>query len=114
MTTPQTRAIAIPLPGGTAVSGLLTEPRAARAAYVLAHGAGAGMSHPFMNAVAEQLGVIATSRRCAISFRIWSMDRGDPTVPQWRMQQCGQAVAEARRQVGDLPLSPAGNRSAAE
>ena len=30
------------------VSGLLQHPRGARACYVLAHGAGAGMTHPFM------------------------------------------------------------------
>ena len=37
------------------VSGLLQVPGAARVCYVLAHGAGAGMSHPFMAAVADGL-----------------------------------------------------------
>ena len=37
------------------VSGLLLAPERARACYVLAHGAGAGMAHPFMAAVAEGL-----------------------------------------------------------
>jgi uncharacterized protein len=37
------------------VSGLLQVPSAARVCYVLAHGAGAGMSHPFMAAVADGL-----------------------------------------------------------
>jgi len=37
------------------VSGLLLTPERARACYVLAHGAGAGMAHPFMAAVAEGL-----------------------------------------------------------
>ena len=46
------------------VSGLLLAPQAARACYVLAHGAGAGMNHPFMAAVASELGErgIATLR----------------------------------------------------
>ena len=35
------------------VSGLLQAPQDARACYVLAHGAGAGMAHPFMAAVAD-------------------------------------------------------------
>lgn len=35
--------------------GLLARPRHARALYVLAHGAGAGMRHPFMAAVASAL-----------------------------------------------------------
>ncbi len=107
MTTPQTRAIAIPLPGGTAVSGLLTEPRAARAAYVLAHGAGAGMSHPFMNAVAEQLGDrhIATLR-----YQFPYMEHGSrrPDRPAVAHATVRAAVAEARRQLGDLPLFAGG------
>jgi predicted alpha/beta-hydrolase family hydrolase len=37
------------------VSGLLQTPPQARACYVLAHGAGAGMRHPFMAAVAAGL-----------------------------------------------------------
>ena len=37
------------------VSALLELPRGARALYVLAHGAGAGMRHPFMQAVAAGL-----------------------------------------------------------
>lgn len=40
---------------GVAVSALLTEAPAARAFYVLAHGAGAGMRHPFMEAMAGRL-----------------------------------------------------------
>ena len=34
------------------VSGLLLAPPGARACYLFAHGAGAGMTHPFMAAVA--------------------------------------------------------------
>src|SRR5215470_14979210 len=46
------------------VSGLLLAPPSARACYVLAHGAGAGMFHPFMDVVARELGErgIATLR----------------------------------------------------
>jgi uncharacterized protein len=46
------------------VSGLLLAPPGARACYLLAHGAGAGMTHPFMAAVADELGArgIATLR----------------------------------------------------
>ena len=55
------------------VSGLLQTPPQARACYVLAHGAGAGMRHPFMTAVAaglEQRGV-ATLR-----YQFPYMERG--------------------------------------
>jgi len=46
------------------VSGLLQVPNDARACYVLAHGAGAGMAHPFMSAIAHELAArdIATLR----------------------------------------------------
>src|SRR3989449_11066592 len=37
------------------VSGLLLRPDSARALYVLAHGAGAGMRHPFLEKIAGQL-----------------------------------------------------------
>ena len=37
------------------VSGLALAPPDARACYVLAHGAGAGMAHPFMQAIAAGL-----------------------------------------------------------
>src|SRR5262249_42561440 len=37
------------------LSGLLWAPAGARACYVLAHGAGAGMFHPFMEVVAQEL-----------------------------------------------------------
>ncbi len=50
--------------GAIRVSGLLQAPADARACYVLAHGAGAGMAHPFMAAVAAELAArgIATLR----------------------------------------------------
>ena len=46
------------------VSGLLQVPVGARICFVLAHGAGAGMSHPFMAGVADGLAErgIATMR----------------------------------------------------
>jgi len=46
------------------VSALLARPEDARALYVLAHGAGAGMRHPFMGAIATRLAArgVATFR----------------------------------------------------
>ena len=37
------------------VSGLLLRPDGARLLYVLAHGAGAGMRHPFLESIAHRL-----------------------------------------------------------
>ena len=48
------RAIRFAVGEGT-VSGLLDAPPKPRAGYVLAHGAGAGMGHPFLAAVASAL-----------------------------------------------------------
>src|SRR5256712_9021588 len=42
-------------PGGSPVSGLLLRPDGARLLYVLAHGAGAGMRHPFLETIARAL-----------------------------------------------------------
>ena len=53
MTQPQ--ALSIIVDEKRRVSGLMQVPCAARVCYVLAHGAGAGMSHPFMTAVADGL-----------------------------------------------------------
>ena len=67
------------------VSGLLLAPADARACYVLAHGAGAGMTHPFMAAVAEGLAErgIATLR-----YQFPYMERGS--------QAARRAAARAR------------------
>ena len=46
------------------VSGLLQTPAQAHACYVMAHGAGAGMAHPLMAAIAQGLG----ERRIATKF----------------------------------------------
>jgi predicted alpha/beta-hydrolase family hydrolase len=47
--------LTIPLPGGGVTSGLLEVPATKAACYVFAHGAGAGMKHAFMSAVAGGL-----------------------------------------------------------
>jgi hypothetical protein len=60
----EARKVAIAVDREVTVSGLLDRPRDARACLVLAHGAGAGMTHPFLAAVAAGLGErgIATLR----------------------------------------------------
>src|SRR5256885_16752226 len=66
--------VRIAVPDAEGVSGLLQVPAKARACYVLAHGAGAGMTHPFMAAIANGLSErgIATLRYqfpCMSQFR---------------------------------------------
>jgi predicted alpha/beta-hydrolase family hydrolase len=89
------------------VSGLLMAPPRARACYVLAHGAGAGMAHPFMAAVAAELAQrgIATLR-----YQFPYMERGTkrPDPPQLAQTTVRAAVVEAQRLVPDLPLFAGG------
>src|SRR5262249_30164639 len=49
------KPVTIAVDAKVSVSGLLQAPPRARACYVLAHGAGAGMAHPFMATVAAGL-----------------------------------------------------------
>ncbi len=51
----RSEAVSIAVDKQRTVSGLLIAPEQARACYVLAHGAGAGMQHPFMAGVADGL-----------------------------------------------------------
>src|SRR5215469_10246345 len=55
MTAASAEPLTIDIDGAQRVSALLAIPPGARACYVLAHGAGAGMAHPFMAATAAGL-----------------------------------------------------------
>src|SRR5689334_13294070 len=66
--------------GADRVSGLLLAPQGARACYVFAHGAGAGMKHPFMAAVA---GGLAERGIATLRYQFPYMERGSkrPDAP---------------------------------
>lgn len=89
------------------VSGLLLMPPQARACFVLAHGAGAGMTHPFMEAVAAELGMrgVATLR-----YQFPYMQRGArrPDPPSLAHAAVRAAVAAAARLAPGLPLIAGG------
>jgi predicted alpha/beta-hydrolase family hydrolase len=91
------------------VSGLLQNPANARACYVLAHGAGAGMNHPFMAAVAAELSRhgIGTLR---YQFPCMERSARRPDPPRLAQATVRAAVAAA---LGLLPESPliAGGKS---
>jgi predicted alpha/beta-hydrolase family hydrolase len=101
------KPITITLEDGTRVSGLLQAPHNARACYVLAHGAGAGMKHAFMTAVASELAErgIATLR-----YQFPYMEKGGkrPDPPKVAHAAVRAAVAEAARQLPKLPLIAGG------
>lgn len=89
------------------VSGILTIPPQARACYVLAHGAGAGMQHPFMAAVAEGL---ATRSIATLRYQFPSMERGlkRPDRPALAHATVRAAVAAAAGRKSKLPLIAGG------
>jgi predicted alpha/beta-hydrolase family hydrolase len=89
------------------VSGLLCAPQRARAACVLAHGAGAGMSHPFMESLAaglEERGI------ASLRFQFPSMEAGTrrPDPPRRAHAAVRAAVEEAGRALPGLPLFAGG------
>ena len=89
------------------VSALIERPRGAKALYVLAHGAGAGMRHPFMEDVAARLAdrEIATFR---YQFPYMEAGRKRPDFGKILEATVRSAVAEARRRVKGLPVFAGG------
>jgi uncharacterized protein len=93
--------------GAIRVSALLHAPAQPRACYVLAHGAGAGMTHPFMAAVADGLAArgIATLR---YQFPYMEAGKKRPDVPALAHATVRAAVATAARELPKLPLIAGG------
>jgi uncharacterized protein len=89
---PETIIIAVS--SSVRVSGLLQNPPHARACYVLAHGAGAGMSHPFMANVAAEL---ASRGIATLRYQFPYVERGAkrPDPPQVAHATVRAAVAAA-------------------
>src|SRR5882724_9896018 len=89
------------------VSGLFWRPPRPRACYVLAHGAGAGMTHPFMAAVATGLAErdIATLR---YQFPYMEQRKKRPDPPALAQATVRAAVAEAARLLPGLALIAGG------
>jgi predicted alpha/beta-hydrolase family hydrolase len=103
------RRVTFPVGETRTVSGLLRTPAKSRACLVLAHGAGAGMSHPSMEALATGL-----SQRGFATFRYqfpyMEGGGGRPDPPRVAHATVRAAIAEAARLVPGLPLI-AGGRS---
>ena len=103
------KARTLKLPDGSTVSALWQKPKDAKAVLVLAHGAGAGMTHKHMAATADGLEErnVATLR-----YNFPYMERGSkrPDNPPVAHTAIRAAVADAAKLAGDLPLF-AGGRS---
>lgn len=95
-------AMTLRVDADTAVSALLQAPAEAWAGYVCAHGAGAGMQHPFMAALARALAArgVATLR-----FQFPFVERGAhrPDPPELAQATVRAAVAAATARLPALP-----------
>jgi predicted alpha/beta-hydrolase family hydrolase len=101
-----TADLSFDVPGAGPVSALIVSPPEATHGYVVAHGAGAGMRHPFLEAVAGRLAArgIATFR---YQFPYMEARRRRPDSPEVAVATVRAAVEEAGRRLR-LPLIAGG------
>jgi len=97
----------IALAEGATTSGLLDGPANAEACYVFAHGAGAGMKHPFMAALASGL---AQRGVATLRFQFPYMEHGSrrPDSPKVAQAAVRAAVQEAAQRRPNVPLFAGG------
>jgi len=99
--------LVVEIANAASVSALLIRPATARACFVFAHGAGAGMTHAFMEAVAAGLCErgVATLR-----YQFPYMEKGSkrPDSPAIAQAAVRAAVAEAGRRCAGLRLVAGG------
>ena len=85
------------------VSAKYTTPKAPRCILTLAHGAGAGMNHSFMESLAHALGEIAIAT-LRFNFPFAERGKGRPDRPTTAHATVAAAIAKAQKLRPDLPL----------
>jgi uncharacterized protein len=107
MSSADAKPVSIAVDDNVRVSGLLQSPPKARACYVLAHGAGAGMHHPFMANVAREL---ASRGVASLRYQFPYVERGArrPDPPQVAQATVRAAVAAAQDLLPEIPLIAGG------
>jgi predicted alpha/beta-hydrolase family hydrolase len=97
----------IAVPGAGEVSALRLVPSDARALYVLAHGAGAGMRHPFMEAIAQRL---AGQRIGTLRYQFVYTEKGGhrPDPEPVLLATVRAAIAAGLEAAGRLPVLAGG------
>ncbi len=107
MATHNAKSVGLSVDANRRVSGLLQMPAGARCCYVLAHGAGAGMTHPFMAAVADEL---ADRGIATLRYQFPYMEQGSkrPDAPALAHATVRAAVAKAGELARGLPLIAGG------
>src|SRR4030095_14642932 len=103
MTADKVEPVSVTVDGSRRVSALLQGAQGARACYVLAHGAGAGMTHPFLTAFVSGLtkSGLATRR---YQFPYMKQRSSRPDSPPVAHASARAAVAEASHLVPELAL----------
>ncbi len=99
--------LAIEIANNGSVSALLIRPAEARACFVFAHGAGAGMAHPFMETFATGLGERGIA---SLRYQFPYMEKGSrrPDPPAVAQAAVRAAVAEALLSCPGTPLIAGG------
>jgi predicted alpha/beta-hydrolase family hydrolase len=105
--TADSQSLEIVVDDATRVSGILIAPRESEACFVVAHGAGAGMRHPFMAKLANDL---AALRIATLRYQFPYMERHGkrPDTPAVCHATVRAAVAAASELVPGLPLMAGG------
>jgi predicted alpha/beta-hydrolase family hydrolase len=102
-----TQELKVEIQGNGSVSAMLLRPEKAKWMLALGHGAGAGMHHPFMTALARELARvgIATLR---YQFPYMEERRRAPDKPKVLMATVSAAAQTAAKTAPDLPLLAGG------
>ena len=102
-----TNSLTIKVNDQHSVSGLLRMPSRPVACYVMAHGAGAGMTHPFMGAVADGL---AERRIGTLRYQFPFMEQGSKRPDRAPLAQATvrAAVEAASRRAATIPMIAGG------
>jgi uncharacterized protein len=105
--TVDSQSLEIVVDDATRVSGILVAPRKSEACFVVAHGAGAGMQHPFMASLANDL---AELRIATLRYQFPYMEKHGkrPDTPAVCHAAVRAAVAAAGSLVPSLPLIAGG------
>src|SRR5258708_12598093 len=101
------RAIRIEVENRGEVSALLVRPANARQLLVLAHGAGAGMTHPFMESLSTELASVGVGT-LRYQFPYMEERRRIPDAPGVLLSTVRAAVRAASQEAPDLPLFAGG------
>jgi predicted alpha/beta-hydrolase family hydrolase len=102
-----TEPLTLHIEGKTTVSALLLLPPEAHTLYVLGHGAGAGMNHAFMNAIAGELAALGVG---TLRYQFPYMEQGSkrPDPPALCHATVRAAVDEAARRAPKVRLIAGG------